>query len=478
MEILLLNPPFLPRYSREQRSPAVTKSGTLYYPMWLSYTTTLLDENGFESILIDAVVKSGKIRLDKYLKSGNPRLVIIDTSTPSIANDLMWAVRLKERFPKAFILLVGPHVSVMSEEIISEIPQIDGIARGEYEFTTLEIANRIRDEYSDMSGIDGLIYRDNGSIFNNRRRSFLRELDKIPFVSKAYLRHLNHTDYFYAHSRYPIVTILSARGCPYGCIYCLYPQTFSGQVYRSREIDEVVSELEFIQKEFRPLREVMFEDDSFIVDEERTVLLAEKIINSKFKLPFSCNARPDVSYRTLKVLKKAGMRLMCVGFESGNQKILNSMNKRTDLATIERFVRDSKRLGIMIHGCFMVGSPEDSEKTIMETFHFAKHLNTDTAQFFPVMVYPGTTLYRLMVKNGHINTKNFRDWLTPGGLHNCVISNSILNGSDLLKFCDEARRHYYLRPMYIIRKIIQSYINYQEAVRNVKAGGNLLKHLL
>jgi radical SAM superfamily enzyme YgiQ (UPF0313 family) len=478
MEILLLNPPFLPRYSREQRSPAVTKSGTLYYPMWLSYATALLDEKGFDCVLIDAVVKSGETKLERYIRKGDPKLIVLDTSTPSISNDLIWAVHLKERFPSAFILLVGPHVSVLGEEIMSEIPYIDGVARGEYEFIVVEVAERLRDGNNNMKGIEGIICRDNGNIVNGRKRHLLRDLDKIPYVSKAYLKHLNHTDYFYSHSRYPIVITLSARGCPYGCIYCLYPQTFSGQVYRPRSIDAVVSELEFIQKGFKPLREVMFEDDSFVVDEERTFLLAEAIINSRFRLPFSCNARPDVSYKTLKVLKKAGLRLMCVGFESGNQKILNSINKKTDISTIERFVRDARRVGIMIHGCFMVGSPDDDVKMIKETYRFAERLNTDTAQFFPVMVYPGTSIYRQMKKLGYIDADNFRDWLTPDGLHNCVLSNPHLKGLELVKFCNEARKHYYLRPLYIVRKIIQSYVNSQEAIRNIKAAGNLLRHLL
>ncbi len=478
MKILLLNPPFLPRYSREQRSPAVTKSGTLYYPMWLSYAAGLLEDNGFECTLIDGVVPGGEKRLTTYTNSENPDLIIIDTSTPSIENDLGWAKRLKNMFPGAFILLVGPHVSALGESIVSEYPWVDGVARGEYEFISLELAQSIRNGKRDLSGIDGLTYREDGKVKKNKKRRFIRDLDSIPFVSRTYLKHLKHTDYFYAHSKYPIVAILTARGCSYGCIYCLYPQTFSGQVYRPRSIESVVEELEFIQGEFHPLREVMFEDDTFVIDEDRTVELCEAIIKSDFNLPFSCNTRPDLSYQTLKILKRAGCRLMCVGFESGNQRILDFIKKETDLGSIERFVRDARRAGIMIHGCFMVGTPEDDYRTIMETYRFAERLNTDTAQFFPIMLYPGTTLYRWAEKNGYIKVNSFRDWLTREGLHNCIVSTPNLSGDDLVRFCNDARRHYYLRPIYTIRKLLQSFTNIQEAIRNLKAAGNLLRHLI
>lgn len=481
MQILLLNPPFLLRFSREQRSPAVTKSGTLYYPMWLSYACALLEERGYECTLIDGVVPGGEERLAEYLKRSRPSLVVIATSTPSIENDLEWVRRLDVKFPDAFILAVGPHVSALGHEVLKLCPQLDGVALGEYELTTCELAGALARGKRPRSLV-GAILRNGEKLTpafgGGGRRPFLRNLDELPFATPVYKNHLNYTDYFYAHSKHPIVTILSARGCPNRCIYCVYPQTFTGHRYRTRSIDNICEEIAYIKRTFQPLSELMFEDDTFTIDEGRTQALCEEMVQRGLSMPFSANARVDIGYDTLKAMKAAGCRLMCVGIESGDQGVLDNIGKGTNLAQIERFFRDARRAGILIHGCFMVGNPGEDRNTLEKTMAFAMKLEPDTAQFFPVMSYPGTRLHKWALERGYITARSYSEWLNEEGGHNCVVSRPGLTSDDLVRFCDSARRRFYLAPSYLLRKLLQSCLQPQEALRTLKSARRFFWHLV
>jgi radical SAM superfamily enzyme YgiQ (UPF0313 family) len=125
-------------------------------------------------------------------------------------------------------------------------------------------------------------------------------------------------------------------------------------------------------------------------------------------------------------MRKAGGRLLCVGVESGNQEVLNSIKKGVSIKGIRRFFRDAKKADILIHGCFLVGNRGDNRQTLEETLSFAKELNPDTAQFFPLMVYPGTEAYKWAKSQNNVLTEDFSQWVTKEGLHNCVVKMSDL----------------------------------------------------
>jgi radical SAM superfamily enzyme YgiQ (UPF0313 family) len=221
---------------------------------------------------------------------------------------------------------------------------------------------------------------------------------------------------------------------------------------------------------FSGVKEIMIEDDTLTVNKKRCVQLSQALIDENLtSIPWSANSRADVDYETMRLMKRAGCRLFCVGFESGNQQILDNICKGTKITVIERFMKDAKRAGIMIHGCFMVGNRGENRQTLEDTLVFAKKLNPDTAQFFPIMVYPGTSDYVYYQEKGWIISDNFRDWVTPKGLHSSTMSNPDLPHDELVRFCDRARKEFYLRPNYLMFKIWQSIKNPAEAKRNIKA---------
>jgi radical SAM superfamily enzyme YgiQ (UPF0313 family) len=298
-------------------------------------------------------------------------------------------------------------------------------------------------------------------------------------VSAVYRNHLPIEPYFYGHSRHPLVVIVTGRGCPFRCTYCVVPQTLQGHRYRKRSVDNVAAEFKYINDTFPEAREIMIEDDTLTADRKRCRRLAQRLIEiGATRIPWSANARADVDYETMRLMKKAGCRLFCVGFESGDQQILDNIRKGTRIDRIRSFVKDAKRAGILVHGCFMVGNRGESRETLETTLRFAKELNPDTAQFYPIMVYPGTADYDFFSRKGWIVSDNFRDWLTDEGLHSSVVSNPDLTYEQLVLFCDRARREFYLRPRYILAKMVQMVRHPSEAKRIVKAARTLVRYLL
>lgn len=483
MNVLLINPPYLNKYgkfSREQRSPAITKSGTFYYPMWLAYATGMLEKNDHKCLLIDAPAK--QINFEELLRKTNdfnPKLIVVDTSTPSIINDVEIAVKLKNKF-KCFIVLVGTHPSALPENTLQINESIDAVARREYEHTLCELAETIDNDngfsLEELKKIKGLSFRFKKEIYHNPDRELVDDLDQIPFVSKVYQKHLDYRDYFYSHSKYPIVVIITGRGCPHRCVYCVYPQVFNGHKLRYRSVKNVVDEIEFILQNFR-VKSIMFEDDTLTVNKKRAIEFAKEILSRGLKFEWDANSRADVDLETMIWLKKAGARLFCVGLESGDQSVLDSMKKGIKVEKIVQFLSDAKKAKIKIHGCFIVGNPGETKKTLEKTLVLAKKSNPDTAQFFPIMVYPGTEAFEWAKINDFLIEKDFNRWLNFEGLHNCVVSKPGLSNFELVEFCDRARREFYLRPRYIFRKLYQGLFDIYELKRLIKGAINFSKYI-
>ena len=479
MKIVLLNTPFLSMYSRASRSPAVTKSSTLYYPIWLAYATGLLEKEGHDVKLIDAPAYDYS-RQDVYslVQGFAPDMVVVDTTTPSIYNDLEIASEIKSRF-NPFTVLVGTHASALPRQVLKDCPGADAVARGEYDFILKDLANSLSNNY-DISEVKGLTFRQDGEVFDNPEMPKIEDLDSIPFVSGVYKRHLEPviTKYFYGANRHPVVTILSGRGCPYRCCYCVYPQVMLGHKYRYRSVKDVVDEMEYIQEAFPYVREIFLEDDTLTVNRKRTYALCEEILRRNLKIVWSTNSRAQVDYDTLRIMRKSGCRLLCVGYESGDQNVLDSLGKNISLKEIYDFTKNAKKAGILVHGCFLVGNPGETKQSLEKTIKMAKELNPDTAQFYPIMVYPGTRAYNWARENNYLLTEDYSQWLNQEGLHYCVVSKPDLSRDDLVAWCDRARREFYLRPGYIFSKIFQGVTKPSEFTRLFRGFKSLIRFLV
>jgi radical SAM superfamily enzyme YgiQ (UPF0313 family) len=484
MKILALNPPFLPKFSRESRSPAVAKSGTLYYPMWLAYAAGWCEKSGHDVRLMDAAAQNQTLeQVVAAAQEFGPALAVLDTSTPSIYSDIETARALKAALPSLFTVLVGVHVSALPLETLGIAKEVDAVAFGEYDATVAGLAAVLekegrRDEA--LRSVAGLAFRaSSGEAVKNAGRPYLQNLDDLPYVSSVYKKHLDISPYFYGHSRYPLIVLVTGRGCPFQCSYCVIPQTMMGHAYRKRSVASIVGEFRYIAEHFPQVREIMIEDDTLTADKARCREFSGALVAAGLnRIPWSANSRADVDFETLAAMKRAGCRLVCVGFESGDQQILDNIRKSLTLDKIRRFAKDARRAGILVHGCFMVGNRGETPATLEKTLAFALEINPDTAQFFPIMVYPGTSDYRYFMEQGWIVTEDFRRWLTDDGLHSSVVTRPDMTYETLVAFCDRARRRFYLRPQYLFAKGLQVLAHPGEARRVLKAGRTLFRYLL
>jgi len=259
---------------------------------------------------------------------------------------------------------------------------------------------------------------------------------------------------------------------------CKWPQTLTGHSYRARSVKNVVDEFEWIAKNLPYVKDIMIEDDTLTQDRQRTIDLCKEVLDRGLNITWTCNSRADVDLETMQWMKKAGCRLMCVGFESADQQILNNIKKGTRIEKIEQFMVDSKKANLLVHGCFMLGNNGETHETIRKTVEWAKKLSPDTAQFFPLMVYPGTEAYKWAESNGFLTTTKWDEWLTAEGTHNTILNTDKLSGKELVEACDWARKEFYMRPEYIASRIKLMFTQPREAPRLLMGAKTFTKYLL
>jgi radical SAM superfamily enzyme YgiQ (UPF0313 family) len=343
--------------------------------------------------------------------------------------------------------------------------------------TLLELAHTLTNR-QELEKVKGITFRTENGFRTTADRDYIEDLDSLPFVSAVYKRHLRIENYFYAHCRYPVVSIFSSRGCYGRCNFCVYPEQMFGRKQRMRSPENIVAEFEYIQKEIPQVKEVLIDDDTFSFNQEHTKQFCKLMIQKKIHIPWTVECRANLKYETMVMMKKAGCRLIVIGFESADNAILKNIKKGVTVEKMRQFVRDAKKAGVLIHSCFMAGNKGETKETLLKSLAFAREIAADTCQFFPLMVYPGTEAYEWAKSNGYLTTTDYRKWLTKDGLHNCVVSTSELSSSDLVDFCDYARRNYYLAPKYLGYKLWQIIRKPEEMRKTIKAAKIFIKYLL
>ena len=325
---------------------------SFWYPTWLAQPAALVEN----SKLIDA--PPHKLTFEDIAPEVKDfDLVVMHTSTPSFGSDIRTARMLRELKPDLKIGLVGAKVAVEPEQSLKACDALDFVAREEFDFTIKEVA-----EGRDFAGIDGISYRHReGVIVANKDRRILENMDELPFVTPVYKRDLKIENYFGGYLKHPYISFYTGRGCKSRCTFCLWPQTVGGHNYRTRSIGHVIAEIKYCMKAFPQPKEYFFDDDTFTANLPRAAEIAKGM--GKLGITWSCNAKANVPRETLKVLRDNGLRLLLVGYESGNQQILHNIKKgmRTDFA--RRFTKDCHELGIVIHGTFILGLPGATKET-------------------------------------------------------------------------------------------------------------------
>ena len=213
-------------------------------------------------------------------------------------------------------------------------------------------------------------------------------MDSLPWVTKVYKDNLVTSDYYNGYMLHPYMSFYTGRGCKSRCSFCLWPQTISGHNYRTRSVENIAAEVLWARDNFPEIKEFFFDDDTLTDNIQHVEALAKEI--GKLGITWSCNAKANVPYETLKIMKDNGLRLLLVGYESGNQEILVNIKKGIRLDIARQITSDCHKLGIIIHGTFIVGLPGETIETIEQSINYAQELNPQTIQVSLPAAYPGT----------------------------------------------------------------------------------------
>lgn len=482
MKVFFLNPPLTKNFSRGERSPQVAKSKTLYFPVWLALAASYIEGQGHTIDLMDAVPQCASVAqcIDR-IAVFEPDLLVVDTVTASCEKDFQVVESIKTALPALKIALVGSHVSALPKWSLEQCPAADFATLNEYELPLRNLLAVLTDGACEWSSVKGVAWRGgDGDIIVNEPEAYLEDLDEIPFVSSVYKRFLNYRDYYFAAAAHPGIMLMTGRGCPNRCMWCLFNQTLHGRRYRTMSPRRIVAEFEYIIENFPDVRELWIEDDTFTangrhLDEVCELIIAKKLSfqNSPFK--WYCNARPPLRRESLKLMKEAGCRLIVVGFESGSAQILKNLRKGYTLEQGRDLVRNARENGILIHGCFMVGNMGETSQTMEETLQYAKRILPDSAQFYFVHPYPGTDYYKWAKDNAVLLTEDYTQWLDESGQHRCVIRVGELGPEKMTEFCNRAYSQYHFAPRYLCYKIKQLIVSPSEGWRSLRAGINLLR---
>ncbi|HZZ16409.1 MAG TPA: hopanoid biosynthesis associated radical SAM protein HpnJ, partial [Candidatus Sulfotelmatobacter sp.] len=443
------------------RWPATREIESYWYPVWLAYPAGMLEG----ARLLDAPPHHISAEQTIEIAKGYEFLVLF-TSTPGFPGDIGLARAIKAANPTIKIAFVGPHVTVLPEKSLRDCPAIDFIVRKEFDYAVVDYAKG-----KPLAEIPGVSFLKDDKIVHNSDAPQIQDLDALPHVTDVYKRDLDVTRYNVPFLLHPYVSLYSTRGCPAQCTFCLWPQTLSGHPWRKRSTADVAAEMSKVKQLWPEVKEFFFDDDTFNIQKARTVELCAKL--KPLGLTWSCTSRVTTDFETLKAMKEAGCRLLIVGYESGDQQILKNIKKGATVERARQFTKDCHKLGLVIHGDFIMGLPGETHETINNTIKFAKELDVETIQVSVAHAYPGTELYDYAVKNGFMVGDN--KMVDEGGHQLAHIQYPGLPADDILSAVHRFYDEYYFRPKAAFRILRKAAFNGDDRKRLYKEAKTFLK---
>ena len=449
MKILLLNPPSIDNkaYIREGRcNQEQGVWATLWPPISLATCGAILKNGGHQVEILDCAAQ--QISFNSFLthlkKNGRYSLIVYSTATPSINSDLILSDEIKNVDSKVKTAVFGTHVSILSDDCLAKSKTLDFVISNEPEETLKELVACL-EQGLDLSKVKGLSYKDANNVIHNEKRSFIKSLDSLPFPAWELLNLDNY--------RLPLIgekflIISPIRGCPYSCTFCT-AQTYYGKKLRKKSVRKIIEEIKFCINHFG-IKYFFIWADTFTADQNYVINFCQQVIDSKLDIKWTCNSRVDtVDQKTLNIMSKSGCWMISYGFETGNQRILDSIKKKININQSFKAVDMANKAGIKITGHFVLGFPGENKETLNATIKLALSLEIDIAQFYCAVAFPGSYIYTLAMDNGWINEVKFNDFRQDRAIMNLPG----LKPSTVNEFRKKAFYKFYIRPRQIFKII-------------------------
>jgi len=473
MKVLVANPPWPgPGYGARSdvRWPHKRSDKYIEYPIYLSYAVAVLEEAGFEVSFVDAIMDELSIEaFARRVQQIGPRLALLETSTPSIEFELQTAAAIKSLSPGTFVGLLGSHVTYFDAKTIDENPAVDAVLRGEFEYIAADLA-RALDAGDDLAGVLGLTYRsESGEARHNPDRPIFEPLDEMPFPARHIVKGDGYRAGIYSGGR--PTAMVSSRGCPYRCTFCLWPGILYGHKFRARSAKNVVDEMEEAVRKYGH-DEIYFDDDTFTVDRQRVLDICRMIVERGLhkEVEWIAQCRVDtVDREVLEAMKAANCGYILFGVESGSPEMLKRMRKGITLDKVRAAFKLTRQVGIKTQAFFLFGVPGETPETIRETIEFSKEINASSSQFAVAIPHPGTALYEECKANGWLISEDWADYTAEV----CVVETPWLPARKAEQARIQAYREYYYRLRFIVGEALR--IRRLADVRRLARGANSVR---
>lgn len=445
-KIVFLNPPL----TSYQRYGILGRVLHEMQPNNLCYLAAATRQAGFETKIID----SPALRLDirnavEQIKVYSPEYVGITATTCSVKSAGELATAIKQHNPGIVTILGGVHLSALPEITMQRFKDFDIGVIGEGEKTIVHLLKALT-EKSDLRDIKGIIFRKENNFIVTPPQAVIDNLDILPMPAWDLLPDFSHyAPNLSSFHRFPVINLVTSRGCDKNCVFC--DRQIFGRTIRTHSPTYIIETIDYLQKKYN-IREIVFNDSDFCFSKERTLRLCKMMRDEKNRLSWTCLVRVDsIDQDVLLEMRKAGCWQIGVGIESGSQKILNILNKDTQLDKIEESVHLLDKIGFNIIGYFIIGSPSETESTIKETLAFIKKIKIDNIKVDFFTPYPGSPIYTEIRKFGNFT----EDWQKLNGAFPMFIPFN-LHEEELWSSTKKILKEFYFKPRIVINFLQRS----------------------
>ena len=423
-----------------------------YPPLGLLYIASVLRDAGHEVGFFDEGAKTNiELSLLDYTIKFNPDVCGFAAYTTNVINTFKTISQVKSRLPKCVMIIGGPHPTVLPEKTLEECKDIDYVVCGEGENTTRELLDALQNN-RDVLSVDGLCLRVNGKIQQTQKRALIQDLDALPFPMYELIE-----DFEYVYDPLKVgkklATLMTSRGCPYDCAFCSAKAVWR-RSFRRRSVDNVIQEIKWLIEKYG-YDELYFMDDLFTVNKPwlNTFYAAKQ--EHSINLPWKCLGRVDLlEYEDYKKMADSGCYLMQFGVESGDDKVLADVDKKTTTAQVRKAFSQARSAGLNIFAFFILGHRLDTYETVLKTIRFAQEISPDFMSFFCLVPFPGTRVYEFVPEESKHDWSRFM--YSAWGRNLPPFQISSVDSKDLLAFEQQAYAKVYVSASYVLKNIIFS----------------------
>jgi anaerobic magnesium-protoporphyrin IX monomethyl ester cyclase len=430
------------------------KSIAAFPPLSILYLASVLEGIGVEVSVLDQPALGLTVEETlRWVEKEKPDVLGFSTLTSSGQTAGLISNKVKEKNPKVTTVFGNHHATFNAERILRKYPSVDVVARGEGEKTVVELANCLKSG-EDLKGVRGINFRNEGKIVSTADQPLINDLDSLPLPDRKLIDVEYHCIIAGANiAPKKFTSIVTSRGCVYGCRFCSCTE-LAKKRWRPRSAKNTLEELQFLASE--GYKQLIFVDDAFTMNPKRVIEICRGIRKEKLDLEWICEGRVDIcSYGMLREMVQAGCRVLYLGIENANQRILNYYNKRITPEQSETAVRTAKKAGVdVIAGSFIMGAPDETREEIWNTIKFAQRVPIDLPQFNILGAHPGNDIWNEFVAKGFLDPEK---WWEKGVAVSEVYPYAKVSRDEIMRMMHDAFFQHVYRPSFLVKQVAETF---------------------